>query len=403
MKAEIGKWYKNKNSNKYYGKLTGNYDAEHGTFPSETYISNGILREGGDSFFNWNDLTEVPLSEIQQYLPDGHEDKFDTEFVLPEKWCIKRTPENIKVIVDYMNEEYKTNYTYTNLDFPYIPNIKKKNSSSKYKPDGYAEITFSQFKKYVMKEEANEFKKGDYIVFTESKLWSDSFPKNYIFKQRINSKYLNPELDANGCDWNSWESYRNFNKNFKNNLEYKTNWRYGTKEEIAEYNKLGEPYCVDDLNKIPERRIFHVKYSEEFTEDLYNKLVKWCKENSLNPRNHNDTYKGLKSEKYFLFDNWSDWNNINERNRYSYGVDNNLQGCIVEYSVKQIKELINYVEPKYNDREAVQVKTHLASKIDTDTEQSNSNLPKISLNVNFSLTKKVKPKFKLPKVKTINY
>ena len=39
---------------------------------------------------------ECSLSEIQQYLPDGHPDK---EFVLPERWCVLRDIEEKGVIL----------------------------------------------------------------------------------------------------------------------------------------------------------------------------------------------------------------------------------------------------------------------------------------------------------------
>ena len=81
---------------------------------------------------------------------------------------------------------------------------------------------------------------------------------------------------------------------------------------------------------------FYVKYCEDFTEDLYNKLWEWSKQNSKgNPRNWSENYKTLKKI-----------DTINPRMfiyyESFYGVDNNPQGAKVELSVSEVKELIGY-------------------------------------------------------------
>lgn len=100
----------------------------------------------------------------------------------------------------------------------------------------------------------------------------------------------------------------------------------------------------------PKRISFYVMYSDDFTEDLYDKLNEWCKSNSKGLiRGFNDTYSGLKNSGFYVFDNYG----LNGDSyypdeicgNYSYGVDNNTQGCLVEYSVEDIKSLIDYHPP----------------------------------------------------------
>lgn len=99
--------------------------------------------------------------------------------------------------------------------------------------------------KFISKEEAlkskNTFKKDDYIVLLYGNL--DSFKKDYIFKQREDSRYLQPWCDCNGSISNGWGS-----------IEYKgkKDWRYATKEEIAEYDRLGKPFDVTTLKSKDE-------------------------------------------------------------------------------------------------------------------------------------------------------
>lgn len=76
---------------------------------------------------------------------------------------------------------------------------------------------------------------------------------------------------------------------------------------------------------------FYVQYCPEFTEDLYNALMEWCRINCKEtqiPRGWK--YLGLVYGKYFIFtDNY-------------YGADNNNQGVKQEYTIDQVKSLIGY-------------------------------------------------------------
>jgi len=76
-------------------------------------------------------------------------------FQLPEKWEILRTPDNAKVINDWMNRHHNAfgkDYVYEDLH-GYVNNFNK----TKCK-EGFTEITFKQFKKYVLKQDNMEKK-----------------------------------------------------------------------------------------------------------------------------------------------------------------------------------------------------------------------------------------------------
>ncbi|MBC7088750.1 MAG: hypothetical protein H5T96_09850, partial [Tissierellales bacterium] len=85
MKFEVGKWYKNPDwgyKDSYYGKLTDVVPKDLSIFPSKEYIRNGEYRNSGNYFTSAKNCVEVPLEEIQQYLPEGHVDKLpkDVEY-----------------------------------------------------------------------------------------------------------------------------------------------------------------------------------------------------------------------------------------------------------------------------------------------------------------------------------
>lgn len=109
----------------------------------------------------------------------------------------------------------------------------------------------------IVSEERTEFKKGDYIVCLNTPEEEAAYPRNYIFKQRENSEYLKSELDNAGSASNGWISV-DFNKQEKYGQ-----WRYGSAEEIAEYERRGRPYDVTTLNKKYEREVVHCTTQKE--------------------------------------------------------------------------------------------------------------------------------------------
>ena len=97
----------------------------------------------------------------------------------------------------------------------------------------------------------NMFKEGDYIVVLDSPQKDKAFTRNYIFKQIKDYHYLMSELDASGDEDNGWIRINFTKKDCNTNYD----WRYATKEEILEYERLGKPFDVTTLQKkeiIPE-------------------------------------------------------------------------------------------------------------------------------------------------------
>ena len=125
-----------------YLKITKSID-EYYCIHIEKYENCAIHR------FKEEELELMPIG----WTPDTKEELPS----LPKKWCIKVTSENVKVLGNWRDGGNYINpdeYLYT----PTPNNIDKKGyrSLDKSKP-GYTEITFEQFKKWVLKEEPNDY------------------------------------------------------------------------------------------------------------------------------------------------------------------------------------------------------------------------------------------------------
>jgi hypothetical protein len=99
-------------------------------------------------------LIEADMSIVSQFLPDGHPDKIDSkEFVLPDKWCIKITEENIDVLGKWRTDGPLKDNRYVKEDcYLHTPMHNKRGYNEPSKHPDYKEITFEQFKQYVLKE-----------------------------------------------------------------------------------------------------------------------------------------------------------------------------------------------------------------------------------------------------------
>lgn len=148
----VGKWYKKQG---FYGKLTaeicGNW------FPSKEYIdSNKNYCTKGTGFYNWDNAQLVEdLSEIQEFLPDGHPDKIESKnFVLPEKWCIIGCEELANYQRITLKNEANCSLADSNLYYyNYTPNLDVASwGFLSCLPFDYTEITFEQFKQHVLKQ-----------------------------------------------------------------------------------------------------------------------------------------------------------------------------------------------------------------------------------------------------------
>ena len=150
----------------------GHFKNEHnsliiGSNVFNTYTPNCIVRE-----------KETTVQEILGYDP------FVKDFVLPEKWYIKCTPESKGSLDKWAGFSWK--YAYIYFDGKY------KTWSNNFHNE-YAEITFEQFKKYVLKEPIEQPKEvipeyAECIGLSESKVqgWSNHYTIGNIYK--LNSK-----------------------------------------------------------------------------------------------------------------------------------------------------------------------------------------------------------------------
>lgn len=154
-----------------YLKITG--DLEYDCYTTENY---GAL-----------DKRRFEDKEIE-LMPEGFEPKSEEEFVLPEKWCVKITNENKKVLDSWRRKQIRFNYL-NNTSFlgwlvsdTWIDNTYCSFAKNLPLAGVYKEITFEQFKKYVLKEDFqictdiavneptvyNESKSDDRITYSES-------------------------------------------------------------------------------------------------------------------------------------------------------------------------------------------------------------------------------------------
>ena len=180
-KFEVGKWYS------FYWNWSSGYNCigkvcrvntyEKTVIQFDNYTSNnspGKLFTDGRTIYlaEIENIKELNLEEIQQYLPDDHPDKIVKEFTLPAKWCIK-VDENKKPVevfkwrISSVDGGNKGGWN----DKGFINN---KKHHDYIKLEGYTEITLDQFKQYVLgepiKKEVKTIEKwsvGSYVVFLQ--------------------------------------------------------------------------------------------------------------------------------------------------------------------------------------------------------------------------------------------
>ena len=212
-----GRWYKLTDVYKTYRKCSDH--PIKNILPYSELISG---RRHQFSYGNCYDLKRLKLvedlSEIQEYLPEGHVDKF----------C------------ETCNGEGET-------------------MVGKLYPSGHREVTdtcpdcngtgFNNIDKIT----SDKFKKGDYIVLIgngqstagSTSFQTDSYIQNHCYKVRETNTFLTTELDSNGSRTNGWKCVP-----YNPNIFHKDrNWRYVTQKEIDEYNRRGKPYDVNELTK----------------------------------------------------------------------------------------------------------------------------------------------------------
>jgi hypothetical protein len=133
-------------------------------------------------------ITECPLSEIQQYLPDRHPDKFVNKSEtspLPEKWYLEVTKSNLSYVSS------KSPWSFNSMGYIHSclnSNIGKYWFHNNKPLKEYTEITLEQFKEYVVKDVTSKKVEPEIPEYVECvKSWSGSNQKSTIGKIYVTS------------------------------------------------------------------------------------------------------------------------------------------------------------------------------------------------------------------------
>lgn len=261
-----GKWYKaNTFDNKvYYIKFKRlEKRTDYNQLYGETISNNGLYTNSDISGWANTDFENqalkhgplTDLTEIQQYLPHGHPDKIivSKELTeLPEKWCIKVEGDYSRSLEVYKwrgFEWYDSGYICNNSDKEWFNII----------PGGYTEITFDQFKKWVLKEEK-----------TMDKI--EVFPGIYVGDVVVSLK-LRPDTRRYG------DILKVLEKSHKGTLYYNSStcsdksseWRKATKEEEEAYSKgirnISE--IISKITKLEEGKYYYVNWMYNDTKYIF--------------------------------------------------------------------------------------------------------------------------------------
>jgi hypothetical protein len=125
----------------------------------------------------------------------------ENDFILPERWCVKITEDNWEILGKYWNKQANRN-CYTRFDFGYLHNYNlyeqiitlKGNLFASFHENekrlNYEEITFEQFKKYVLKQD--DMKEKEIIGY---KLKEDCNQYKEAIKKLVDITCLTIELE----------------------------------------------------------------------------------------------------------------------------------------------------------------------------------------------------------------
>ena len=166
------------------------------TFKEKGYISiwgSGKYCFGINNNAGLGNYSETTVQEILGYDPFVKED-----CIFPEKWYIKSTPESRELLEKWSGFNWKFTYIYFNG---------KSKSWSNILYDDHTEITFEQFKKYMLKKSIENPKESipEYVECIEG--YSDQFTKGKIYKISttfISDYQYHTEIDDRGLP-NGWD------------------------------------------------------------------------------------------------------------------------------------------------------------------------------------------------------
>jgi hypothetical protein len=181
--------------NKYITWLNKTYDVEFSGYSFSYYGYDGFL---ADWFSNINSFRK-PVTEITLEQWDNIVNKKD-EFVLPEKWCVERNSDNYLILNNYFNSKFKKKLADAD-GYLVSPNYSGSSPKEWAKPTDYTEITFEEFKKYVLKQDyiytIEDLKNGKCAVINDGTIeeldkvlsTAEGKPCNRVYIIRNTSKY----------------------------------------------------------------------------------------------------------------------------------------------------------------------------------------------------------------------
>lgn len=226
---------------------------------------------------------------------------------LPEKWCILRNKDNYGVINQWFIDN---GYGRPCLQYEYIKISDARTNYGSYSniPKGYTEISFDQFKQWVMKESIEDVI-PEYVEATEDH--NSYFKKGIIYKV-IDSKSKISVAIVTNIKSGNYSSGHMLYVDFTENI-----YKPSTKESFDLQNSKSES----------KLETFFIRYTDEITEDLFNQLK--SKLDSLygiggthiSPCNYTDfkSHKVIRSFVRDLIDSTDSW-----------CIDNNIQTIPME-------------------------------------------------------------------------
>ena len=191
----------------------------------------------------------------------------EEEFVLPEKWCIKSNEYNYREIYCWLRKHKQNCSHYTNLNdadktsYIHFPVYKGFHQCSQI-IEGYTQITFEQFKKYVLKQETMKVTIEELKVKKDNKYWVVKITNE---KDHAKLKVIFPKLDPFNADYKFYLTDLNSYGHAKDVVPYpSTNFNVIDFEDIDFSGlkligyKLIKPEYSDAVKKIADLTNFEV-------------------------------------------------------------------------------------------------------------------------------------------------
>ena len=347
----VGKWYKVPSIyDNFYIKYKETKETIGNTNRKGKYYTEVIDKGEYTKKYDWicNGHKIEPLknlSEIQQYLPKDHPDK--TPVI--DSWCIQVTNVNREIVkkwYDFENKSYSIGAHYginkKGKKDCESPNISYKNTFDKLLT---TEEFYNKIGHLPIKTETIMFKKDDYIVLlkggTNLNLDKYGYKSNVCYKLKQN--YFVTYEDSKGNKYNGWDNCvkpddpLGQNKNV-DGLGTGVAWRYATKEEIAEYNRINKPFDVTTLiQETMESFAILLNSQEEL-----NSCISWAKNKNIKEFQKNNDDFNKYTPCYFNYNPGDGYWCYSYHYKYPHKTLSEL-GIIVENSIPEYVECIkNY-------------------------------------------------------------